>query len=76
MPQGSILGLLLFLLYINDIANSSEILKFILYADDTNIFIVVRIFKNYVKLLIENYLLLYNGSNQTVSQSIQRNFFL
>ena len=38
MPQGSILGPLLFLLFINDIANSFEILKFIFYADDTNIF--------------------------------------
>ena len=38
VPQGSTLGLL-FLLYINDIANVSDILIFILFADDTNVFI-------------------------------------
>jgi len=37
-PQGSILGPLLFLLYIIDLPNSSEKLSFRIFADDTNIF--------------------------------------
>ena len=37
-PQGFTLGLLLFLIYINDLAMSSNILNFILFVDGTTIY--------------------------------------
>uniref|UniRef100_A0A669CB82 Reverse transcriptase domain-containing protein n=1 Tax=Oreochromis niloticus TaxID=8128 RepID=A0A669CB82_ORENI len=37
VPQGSVLGPKMFIMYLNDICRVSQILKFVIFADDTNI---------------------------------------
>ena len=38
VPQGSILGPLLFILFINDITSISKLAELVMFADDTNLF--------------------------------------
>ena len=51
IPHGSLLGPVLFLIYINDLPNCSSLLTFRIFADDTNVFASARDLKSLEQLI-------------------------
>ena len=68
--QGSVIGPLLFLIYITDIANCSTLLNFILYADDTSIFYSdpnLCILNNVINVELQNLALWFKANKLTLN---------
>ena len=71
VPQGSILGPLLFIIYVNDLCNVSKILEPTMFADDTNLFFCHKNIKDLfqaVNLELGKVFLWFNTNNLSLNK--------
>ena len=78
IPQGSTLGPLLFLLYINDLPNCSSKLSFRIFADDTNMFYTSNNLRNLESVMNEEFKLVvkYCATNKLSINLSKTNYIL